>query len=128
MDAVRSLLGYKVNFLDNGRVELISVYNAEEQQSFVFTSGQNDEGTMQLVGSGSQKYMEEHKESFDHWVNQLGSIPAFLSRVTLDLVEQQAHQLREQQLQHEQHQPHYRPFQSLADDDDTQNSDMMVDP
>jgi hypothetical protein len=121
-------LGYKVNFLDNGRVELISVYNAEEQQSFVFTSGQNDEGTMQLVGSGSQKYMEEHKESFDHWVNQLGSIPAFLSRVTLDLVEQQAHQLREEQQQHDQHPPHYRLFQSLADDDDTQNSDMMVDP
>ncbi|KAF8943295.1 coiled-coil domain-containing protein mad1 [Haplosporangium gracile] len=128
LDAVRSLLGYKVNFLDNGRVELISVYNAEEQQSFVFTSGQNDEGTMQLVGSGSQKYMEEHKESFDHWVNQLGSIPAFLSRVTLDLVEQQAHQLRQQEQQQQQQQPHYRPFQSLVDDDDTQNSDMMVDP
>ncbi|KAF9156908.1 coiled-coil domain-containing protein mad1 [Linnemannia schmuckeri] len=127
LDAVRSLLGYKVNFLDNGRVELISVYNAEEQQSFVFTSGQNDEGTMQLVGSGSQKYMEEHKESFDHWVNQLGSIPAFLSRVTLDLVEQQAHQLRQQEQQQHQ-QPQYRPFQSLVDDDDTQNSDMMVDP
>lgn len=105
LDAVRSLLGYKVNFLDNGRVELISVYNSEEQQSFVFTSGQNDEGTMQLVGSGSQKYMEEHKESFDHWVNQLGSIPAFLSRVTLDLVEQQAHQLRVQE-QQQQQQPH----------------------
>ncbi|KAF9907002.1 coiled-coil domain-containing protein mad1 [Linnemannia zychae] len=123
LDAVRSLLGYKVNFLDNGRVELISVYNSQEQQSFVFTSGQNDEGTMQLVGSGSQKYMEEHKESFNHWVNQLGSIPAFLSRVTLDLVEQQAHQLREEQQQH-----YYRPFQGLIDEDDTQNSDMMVDP
>ncbi|KAG0379812.1 coiled-coil domain-containing protein mad1 [Mortierella sp. AD032] len=122
LDAVRSLLGYKVNFLDNGRVELISVYNAQEQQSFVFTSGQNDEGTMQLIGSGSQKYMEEHKESFDHWVNQLGSIPAFLSRVTLDLVEQQTHQLREEQQQH------YRPLRGLMDDDDTQNSDMMVDP
>ncbi|KAF9924941.1 coiled-coil domain-containing protein mad1 [Linnemannia zychae] len=121
LDAVRSLLGYRVNFLENGRVELISVYNSEQQQSFVFTSGQNDEGTMQLVGSGSQKYMEEHKESFDHWVNQLGSIPAFLSRVTLDLVEQQAQQLREQR-----HQEQFQSSQTWRDDD-THNSDMMVD-
>ncbi|KAF9209794.1 coiled-coil domain-containing protein mad1 [Haplosporangium sp. Z 27] len=113
LDAVRSLLGYKVNFLDNGRVELISIYNSEEQHSFVFTSGLDDEGTMQLVGSGSQKYMEEHKEAFDYWVNQLGSIPAFLSRITLDFVEQQA----QQALQDHQYQ----------NDDYTQSSDMMMD-
>ncbi|KAF9361186.1 coiled-coil domain-containing protein mad1 [Mortierella sp. AD094] len=113
LDAVRSLLGYKVNFLDNGRVELISIYNSEEQHSFVFTSGLNDEGTMQLIGSGSQKYMEEHKETFDYWVNQLGSIPAFLSRITLDFVEQQTQQVFQD-----------RQFQN---EDYTQNSDMMMD-
>ncbi|KAF9109314.1 coiled-coil domain-containing protein mad1 [Mortierella sp. AM989] len=116
LDAIRSLLGYKVNFLDNGRVELISVYNSEEQHSFVFTSGLNDEGTMQLIGSGSQKYMEEHKETFDYWVNQLGSIPAFLSRITLDLVEQQA----------QQHIQSQQTFQGL-NEDYTHNSDMIMD-
>ncbi|KAG0302196.1 coiled-coil domain-containing protein mad1 [Dissophora globulifera] len=118
LDAVRSLLGYKVNFLDNGRVELISVYSAEEDQSFVFTSGLHDEGTMQLVGTGSQKFMEDHKETFDHWVNQLGSIPAFLSRVTLNLVEKEARQDTEQPVFHRRH---------IQDEDYTQNSDMMMD-
>ncbi|KAG0023799.1 coiled-coil domain-containing protein mad1 [Entomortierella chlamydospora] len=113
LDAVRSLLRYKANFLDNSRVELISMYNPEEQHSFVFNSGLNDEGIMQLIGSGSQKYMEEHKETFDYWVNQLGSIPAFLSRITLDFVEQQAQQvLQDRQFQNEEY---------------TQNSDMMMD-
>ncbi|KAF8940189.1 coiled-coil domain-containing protein mad1 [Dissophora ornata] len=120
LDAVRSLLGYKVNFLDNGRVELISVYSSEEHQSFVFTSGLHDEGTMQLVGSGSQKYMEDHKETFDYWVNQLGSIPAFLSRVTLDLVEQEAQQDVQQQQVLQRRQYHH------LDEDTTQNSDMLM--
>ncbi|KAF9575231.1 coiled-coil domain-containing protein mad1 [Mortierella alpina] len=126
LEAVRSLLGYKLTFHDSGRVELTSVYTTEEKQSFVFTSGLNDEGTMQLVGSGSQKYMEEHKESFDHWVNQLGSIPAFLSRVTLDLVEEQAQQLQQQQFQDQRLQL-LRQYQQQTDDDNTQNSDMMMD-
>ncbi|KAF9990796.1 coiled-coil domain-containing protein mad1 [Mortierella antarctica] len=125
LEAVRSLLGYKLTFHDSGRVELTSVYTTEEKQSFVFTSGLNDEGTMQLVGSGSQKYMDEHKESFDHWVNQLGSIPAFLSRVTLDLVEEQAQQLQQQQLQDQR--LHLLQQYQHADDDNTQNSDMMMD-
>ncbi|KAI7826982.1 spindle assembly checkpoint component Mad1 [Gamsiella multidivaricata] len=124
LDAVRSLLGYKVNFLDNGRVELISIYSPEDQQSLIFTSGLHDEGTMQLVGSGSQKYMEEHKETFEHWVNQLGSIPAFLSRITLDLVEQQA---QEQLQQQEPQRVFQTPRYPRLDEDNTQNSDMMMD-
>ncbi|KAG0211307.1 coiled-coil domain-containing protein mad1 [Mortierella sp. GBA30] len=125
LEAVRSLLGYKFTFHENGRVELTSVYTTEEKQSFVFTSGLNDEGTMQLVGSGSQKYMDEHKESFDHWVNQLGSIPAFLSRVTLDLVEEQAQQLQHQELQNQR--LHLLRQHPHMDEDSTQNSDMMMD-
>ncbi|KAG0215885.1 coiled-coil domain-containing protein mad1 [Mortierella sp. NVP41] len=129
LDAVRSLLGYKINFLESERVELISVYDEEEQQSFIFTSGQNDEGTMQLVGSGSEKYKEEHRELFDHWVNQLGSVPGFLSRVTLDHIErkhgQGFAQHHQQHLQHLQQHLHYQQY--LSGDDDTQNSDMMMD-
>ncbi|KAF9585671.1 coiled-coil domain-containing protein mad1 [Lunasporangiospora selenospora] len=137
LQAIRSLLGYRINFLDNGRVELISVYNTELQQSFVFTSGVNDEGTMQLVGSGSQQYMDEHQESFDHWVNRLGSIPAFLSRVTLDQVAKQY----QEQLQRQSSQEHSgqqplqppqppQPFQLRylnPEDDLTQSSDMVMD-
>lgn len=132
LEAVRSLLGYKVNFLDNGRVELISVYSSpDELQSFIFTSGLHDEGTMQIVGSGSQRYMEESKETYDHYVSELGSIPAFLSRVTLDLVDQQAREHTEEHEQeleqeHQQDQIFRQRYQSL-EDDFSQGSDMLTD-
>jgi hypothetical protein len=137
LDAVRSLLGYKVNFLDNGRVELISVYSSpEERPSFVFTSGLHDEGTMQFVGSASQRYMEESKEMYEHYVSDLGSIPAFLSRVTLDLVDQQARQHQQQEMEQqqtgEQHSQsdqvsRQRPHYAVPEEDFTQNSDMLMD-
>ncbi|KAF9196634.1 coiled-coil domain-containing protein mad1 [Haplosporangium sp. Z 11] len=128
LEAVRSLLGYKVVFHDNGQVELASVYNAQAEQSFLFTSGVDDEGTMQMVGSRSQEYMEQHKEALDYWVNRHGSIPAFLSRVTLDLVEKQAMQLQQQQQQQESQGTSslQEQYQHL-EDDFTQNSDMMMD-
>ncbi|KAF9364624.1 coiled-coil domain-containing protein mad1 [Mortierella sp. NVP85] len=138
LDAVRSLLGYKVNFLDNGRVELISVYSTpEERPSFVFTSGLHDEGTMQFVGSASQRYMEESKEMYEHYVSDLGSIPAFLSRVTLDLVDQQARQhLQQQEVEPQQTGDQHsqsdqvsrqRPYYAVSEEDFTQNSDMLMD-
>lgn len=118
-------------------MELISVYSSpDELQSFIFTSGLHDEGTMQFVGSGSQRYMEESKETYDHYVNELGSIPAFLSRVTLDLVDQQAQQHIEGQEQHQEHQQRspqpeqvfrQRPSYQSLEDDFTHGSDMLMD-
>ncbi|KAG0269498.1 coiled-coil domain-containing protein mad1 [Actinomortierella ambigua] len=147
--AVHSLLGYKLNYLEDGRVEMISAYAAQEDQSFVFRSGQNDEGSMQLVGTGSHAFMEDFKEEFEFWVNGLGSIPAFLSRVTLRLAESQAGISQEQQqqtLQPPQQRPttdsnahqSSNPFSRLANQeavpssagtptDLTQGSDMIMD-
>ncbi|KAF9963467.1 coiled-coil domain-containing protein mad1 [Modicella reniformis] len=130
MSAVRSLLGYKINFLDNGRVELISIYSSlDEPQSFVFTSGLHDEGMMRFVGDGARQYMEERKEAYDHYVIELGSIPAFLSRLTLDLVEQQAQGQWQEQQPDPQDEQMYRPRSSHRhlEDDYTHDSDMMLD-
>lgn len=134
LDAVRSLLGYKVNFLDNGRVELISVYgSSDDQHSFIFTSGLHDEGTMQFVGSGSRRYMEESKETYDHYVSELGSIPAFLSRVTLDLVDHQSMEDQEQGQESQEHHHHQHPpqpdpvFGQTSYSDFTHGSDMLMD-
>ncbi|CAG8459736.1 12091_t:CDS:10 [Racocetra fulgida] len=85
-EAVYSLLGYRFDFLENGRVRLTSMYSEQDDQSFIFTSDENDCGTMQLVGGNS-----EFIKSLDHlikfWVVERSSIPCFLSSLTMKLFE-----------------------------------------
>ncbi|KAF9204861.1 coiled-coil domain-containing protein mad1 [Podila verticillata] len=88
LEAVEALLGYRFNFLEDGRVEVVSVYDSAEHRSFVFSSGENDEGTMELVGTGSNRYVDSHREEAMRLIREVGSIPAFLSQATLDAVEE----------------------------------------
>ncbi|KAG0029886.1 coiled-coil domain-containing protein mad1 [Podila clonocystis] len=88
LEAVEALLGYRFNFLEDGRVEVVSVYDSAEHRSFVFSSGENDEGTMELVGAGSNRYVDSHREEAMRLIREVGSIPAFLSQATLDAVEE----------------------------------------
>lgn len=69
-------------------MEVVSVYDSAEHRSFVFSSGENDEGTMELVGTGSNRYVDSHREEAMRLIREVGSIPAFLSQATLDAVEE----------------------------------------
>ncbi|KAL1916480.1 uncharacterized protein VTP21DRAFT_5671 [Calcarisporiella thermophila] len=86
-EAVFSLLGYKLDILENGRVRLTSIYSEKDDHSFVFTSEDNDSGTMQLIGGGNMQYVRSLENHIKFWVVERGSIPAFLSTVTLELFE-----------------------------------------
>ncbi|KAJ3214973.1 coiled-coil domain-containing protein mad1 [Dinochytrium kinnereticum] len=81
-EAVFSLVGYKVDFQE-GRVKLVSTYADREDPSFLFTSGPNDEGTMQLVG-GSQERLHMLQPYRQYFIDERGSVPAFLSLVTME--------------------------------------------
>ncbi|RUS31888.1 mitotic checkpoint protein-domain-containing protein [Jimgerdemannia flammicorona] len=85
LEAVHSLLGYKFDFLENGRVRLTSMYSEANDHSFLFTSNDNNSGTLQLVGGGNDEYMKSLQNQIKFWVNERGSIPAFLSNVTMEL-------------------------------------------
>ncbi|CAG8454439.1 9243_t:CDS:10 [Paraglomus occultum] len=82
--AVYSLLGYRFDFLENGSVRLTSTYSENKEHSFIFTSDEDNHGTMQLIG-GNENYIRslEHLRKF--WVSERGSIPCFLSALTLEL-------------------------------------------
>ncbi|KAJ1658369.1 coiled-coil domain-containing protein mad1 [Dispira simplex] len=84
-EAVYSLLGYRVDFLENGRVRLTSMYSEAADHSFIFTSSQNDSGTLELVGGGNAGYVRSLDHLIKFWVVGRGSIPAFLATVTLEL-------------------------------------------
>ncbi|KAI9345209.1 hypothetical protein BDR26DRAFT_932299 [Obelidium mucronatum] len=77
-EAVFSLLGYKLEFQES-RVRLISSYTSpQDTSSFLFSSQENDCGTMQIVG-GSRERTHELNQLREHYVVQHGSVPAFLA-------------------------------------------------
>ncbi|KAJ3107466.1 Mitotic spindle assembly checkpoint protein MAD1 [Phlyctochytrium planicorne] len=80
-EAVFSLVGYKVDFQE-GRVKLVSTYANKDDPSFLFTSGPNDEGTMQLTG-GSVERLRVLQRARQYYIEEKGSVPAFLASVTL---------------------------------------------
>ncbi|KAJ1976980.1 coiled-coil domain-containing protein mad1 [Dimargaris cristalligena] len=84
-EAVYSLLGYRVDFLENGRVRLASMYNEADDHSFIFTSNAHDSGTLELSGGGNAAFVRSLDALIQYWVVERRSIPAFLATVTLEL-------------------------------------------
>lgn len=86
------LLGYKLEFLPNGRVKLTSVYSTSNDHCFHFSSENESSGadekegivTMQLVGGGNDHFVASLDDKIRHWVVEKGSIPCFLSSFTME--------------------------------------------
>ncbi|KAJ2081185.1 coiled-coil domain-containing protein mad1 [Coemansia sp. RSA 988] len=91
-EVVYLILGYRVDFMSNGSVRFTSMYAAGVDQSFVFTSGDDDQGVMRLSGGGSKTYLKGLTNDIRYWVQERGSIPGFLATVTLQNFEAQADQ------------------------------------
>jgi len=88
---VDSLLGYKMHFLDNGQVELVSIYEPEQDQAFVFNLKSHD-GTI-AWRSASGNLQRKHGDTLAQSVQEFGDcVPAFLSQITLNLVKEQHEQ------------------------------------
>jgi myosin heavy subunit len=86
-EVVYSLLGYRFDFLQDGRVKLTSMYSQHGNQSFVFSSNSDNSGSMQLTGGG-KSYIHSLEKRIDYFVDKYGSIPGLLASVTLDLFNQ----------------------------------------
>lgn len=102
-EAVASLLGYKLDFLPNGRVRVTSMFHLspayrhgegdvsnsrgpgsmgnDEENSIVF-DGEN--GTMKISGGPSSLFAMEIKPLIKFWVEERKDIPCFLAAMTLD--------------------------------------------
>ncbi|KAJ2400736.1 coiled-coil domain-containing protein mad1 [Coemansia sp. RSA 2559] len=91
-DVVYIILGYRVDFLANGSVRFTSTYAADVDQSFVFTSGDDNQGIMHLAGGGSKTYLKSLTNDIRYWVQERGSIPGFMATITLQSFEAQLDQ------------------------------------
>ena len=87
-DVIASVLGYKVNFLPNGKVRVTSQYyksNEEEEDeaehSIMFDG---DQGTMKIGGGNNGNFAKEIRELVKFWVQERKEIPCFLAAMTLE--------------------------------------------
>ncbi|KAI5310800.1 coiled-coil domain-containing protein mad1 [Ascosphaera atra] len=100
-EAVASLLGYKLDFLPNGRVRVTSMFHLSPtyrhgssdadpdaksmgeggEHSIVF-DGEN--GTMKISGGPNSMFALEIKDLIKFWVEERKDIPCFLAAMTLD--------------------------------------------
>lgn len=104
-EAVASVLGYKLDFLPNGRVRVTSMFHLSPayrhggaggededdgpgsmsdgaENSIVF-DGEN--GTMKISGGPNSLFAREIRDLIKFWVEERKDIPCFLAAMTLDL-------------------------------------------
>lgn len=96
VEAVYSLLGYKLEFMPNGRVRVRSMYHpnsgleptknkpieADEEEAFIMFDG--EAGTMKVSGGTNSLFAKEIRGLLDFWVEGRGSVPCLLAAMTLE--------------------------------------------
>lgn len=91
-EAIQSLFGYKVKFLENGKVKLTSTHNrSSNSTSLVFESEGGNVGRMKLMGE-ALKYpgLVDVAGLKEYWLAEGGvrqSVPCFLAALNLELYE-----------------------------------------
>ncbi|EXJ86704.1 mitotic spindle assembly checkpoint protein MAD1 [Capronia epimyces CBS 606.96] len=101
-DVIASVLGYKVNFLPNGKAKVSSLYyghphgadedSDEEDEHYIVFDGDN--GTMKISGGPESAFGEEIRELVNFWVKEKKQIPCFLAAMTLEFYEKFASSAR----------------------------------
>lgn len=87
-EAVCSILGWRLDFMPNGRVQATSeLYptsfcDGEQQQNSIIFDG--EKGTMKISGGPQSIFAKEIKSLIEFWVDGRKEIPCFLAACTLE--------------------------------------------
>lgn len=90
-EAVCSILGWKLDFMPNGRVKASSILypslmnDGEEEENSIVFDGEN--GTMKVSGGPQSIFAGEIKGLIEFWVEGRKEIPCFLAACTLEFYE-----------------------------------------
>lgn len=86
-EAVASILGWKLDFMPNGRVKVTSMFKPadEEGENSIVFDGEN--GTMKVSGGEQSVFAGEIRDQIVYWVEGRKEIPCFLSALTLEFWE-----------------------------------------
>lgn len=85
-EAIASMLGWKVDFLPNGRFRVTSMFHPPpaddpDGNSIVFDG---EAGTMKCSGGSRSAFADELRENIEFWVEGRREIPCFLAACTLE--------------------------------------------
>ena len=111
-EAVASILGFKIDFLPNGKARVTSTYHirrkrraggamadgdaeasteeAEDEEEIANNNSiifDGEEGTMKFAGGANSPFALEMRELVTFWVQERRSVPCFLAAMTLELWE-----------------------------------------
>ena len=84
-EAVASVLGWKLDFMPNGRVRVTSMFYPGDQESgenSIVFDGEN--GTMKVSGGEQSAFANEIRDTITFWVEERKEIPCFLAALTLE--------------------------------------------
>ncbi|OCK81979.1 spindle assembly checkpoint component MAD1 [Lepidopterella palustris CBS 459.81] len=87
-EAVASVLGWKLDFMPNGRVRVTSMFypgDEETGENSIVFDGEN--GTMKVSGGPQSAFASEIREQIGFWVEERKEIPCFLAALTLEFYE-----------------------------------------
>ncbi|KAI9783939.1 MAG: coiled-coil domain-containing protein mad1 [Geoglossum umbratile] len=86
-EAVASVLGWKMDFMPNGRVRVTSMFypGEEDGEHSIIFDGEN--GTMKISGGPNSLFALEIKNLITFWVEGRKEIPCFLAAMTLEFYE-----------------------------------------
>lgn len=95
-EAVQSLFGYKIRFLENGKVKLTSAYaRGARVTTLVFSSEEGNVGEMKLQGEANEG-LANVAHLRDYWLSDgiRHSVPCFLAALNLELYENTTQAIR----------------------------------
>ncbi|KAJ4315808.1 coiled-coil domain-containing protein mad1 [Neodidymelliopsis sp. IMI 364377] len=86
-EAVASILGWKLDFMPNGRVKVTSMFKPadEDNENSIVFDGEN--GTMKVSGGEQSIFAGEIRDQIVYWVEGRKEIPCFLAALTLEFWE-----------------------------------------
>ena len=96
-EAVASILGWKMDFLPNGRFRLTSLFNlplgdeGEGENSLIFNG---ETGEMKISGGQHGEFGREVKGLVKYWVEERKEVPAFMAACTIEFYERTTRALR----------------------------------
>ena len=95
-EAVQSLFGYKIRFMENGKVKLTSAYAGSARgTTLVFRSDEGNVGEMKLQGEANDG-LANVAHLRDYWLSDgiRHSVPCFLAALNLELYENTTQAIR----------------------------------
>ena len=88
-EAVCSILGWRLDFMPNGRVKATSILypsltdeSGEEEENSIVFDGENE--TMKVSGGPQSRFAGEIQNQIDFWVEGQKEIPCFMAACTLE--------------------------------------------